>query len=329
MTRRLAALERKTYTGALRRLFRAAAALALSLPIAARADGAPVPARPERYVTDASGVLEATLNDALNEKLAAFERLTSNQVLVWIAPHVPEGTTLEALGADAIRAWGVGQKGRDNGAVLFVITGERRTRIAVGYGLEGAIPDATAKRILAEVMRPHLSRGDFGAGIVAGVDAILAAAAADGLTGTGRTVAEGASGPGALGFAGWALLLAAAAALVVAFRRRSTGLLVLLAVPGFAGLAVLVQGLAPRALVTQLFLGSVLGFLSLALALVRFLPGSRPTGSWSGSWSGSGGGSSSFDSSSSFSSSDSSSSSSSSFDGGGGDSGGGGASDQY
>lgn len=303
------------------RLLLTAVALAVSLPARARA-ATPVPPAPERYVTDASGVLEASRADALNEKLAAFERRTSTQVLVWIAPRVPEGATPEELGAEAIRAWGVGQRGKDNGAILFVFTGDRKTRLATGYGLEGAIPDAVAKRILADVMRPHLSRGDYAAGIDAGVDAILAAAAGEDHAGRGRTVAERARAAGSRGIAVWALLCAAVVVMIVAAVRRCTVLLVLLGLAGLAGIAALIVGRLPPELASQAFVGGLLGLFSLALAILRSFR--FPGATWSSPSAG--------DASSSFDAAPFSSStpdSSSSFDGGGGDSGGGGASDHF
>jgi uncharacterized protein len=173
--------------GGLLRLGVAVATLHLALAAAA---GVPAPPKPDRYVTDGSGVLAEERARALDATLREFERRTSTQVLVWIAPRVPEGTTLEELGAEAIRAWGVGQKEADNGAIFFLFTEDRQMRIATGYGLEGALPDARARRILAEVVRPRLAAGDVAGGVQAAVDEILKAAAKEPYQGTGRTSAE-------------------------------------------------------------------------------------------------------------------------------------------
>jgi uncharacterized protein len=139
-------------------------------------------------------VIPAPRLESLNERLAAFERETSNQILVYVDRRVPADTTLEEMGAAAIRAWGVGQKGRDNGAIFFVFIDQRAMRIEVGYGLEGAIPDLRAKRITSETVKPYFKRGDYSGGIEAGTEALLAAARGEGNKGNGRTAAE--RGPG-------------------------------------------------------------------------------------------------------------------------------------
>jgi uncharacterized protein len=291
------------------------------------AASAPVPPKPERYVTDTAGLLPPERAAAMNEKLAAFERETSAQVLVWIAPKVPEGTTPEELGAEAIRKWGVGQKGKDNGLVFFVFPEDRKMRIATGYGLEGAIPDAVAKRIQSETVKPFFLKGDFAGGVEAGVDARLLAARGEGTKGSGRTVAEsGGKAEGAWRVLRWAIWAALAAVFVASYVFRSFGPGVLGVLGGFAAVFVPLAAfdsdriLGPAVL---LAFGSVGG---LILAAARQTPGpafhrSRGSG---GSESGSSG-----SSSSSSSDSSDSSSSSSSFSGGGGDSGGGGSSESW
>lgn len=309
-----------------RALLGAALALAAAAPGAFAAAAGVVPPTPTRYVTDGSGVLSRDGASALERKLADFERQTSTQVLVWIAPRVPEGTTAEDLGADAIRAWGVGQKGKDNGAVLFLFTEDRLVRIATGYGLEGAIPDVRAQRILRDVVKPLLARGDVQGGVDAGVEEILRAARGEPFQGTGRTVKEGRrSTPALVGAVVAALVL-----LVVAGFRRPLAAGVSALVGGAAGLAWVMTTFQPGDLLAApfYFMGVASLFL-LTVALMRWL--GRRDGYWhapSGSVSGS---SSSRSSSDSSWSSDRSSSSSDSggFSGGGGDSGGGGASERY
>src|SRR5262245_35533880 len=94
-------------------------AVLLSLAVAAPAAAA-IPPRPEAYATDRAGVIDAARLQALNARLAAFERETSNQLLVYVDRRVPAGTTLEEFANAAFRAWGVGRKDKDNGVVLFV-----------------------------------------------------------------------------------------------------------------------------------------------------------------------------------------------------------------
>jgi uncharacterized protein len=158
---------------------------------AARASGAPAPPpKPGRYVTDLVAAIPADRAQALNEKLATFERETSNQILVYVDGKVPEGTTLEEFTNRAFHAWGVGQKGKSNGVVFFLFTLDRKMRMEVGYGLEGALPDARAHRIDAEIIAPLLKAGDVAGALDAGTDAIFAAARGEPYKGTGRTAAE-------------------------------------------------------------------------------------------------------------------------------------------
>jgi uncharacterized protein len=161
----------------------------LAAAMAAAADTPSLP-KPNRYVTDRSGFLPPDRAAALNEKLAAFERSTSDQVLVYVDRRVPDWTTLEELGARSIRDWGVGRKGKSNGVIFFVFPDERKMRIEVGYGLEGAITDARARRITDEIVKPFFREGNWAGGIEAGVDAILSAARGEPFGGTGKTAAE-------------------------------------------------------------------------------------------------------------------------------------------
>jgi uncharacterized protein len=149
-----------------------------------------LPEKPNRYVTDRAGVFGPGQAEALNAKLEQFEKDTSNQVLVWIDKKIPEGFTLDDFAVRAFKKWGVGQQGTNNGAALFIFTEDRKVRIEVGYGLEGALPDITANRIIADEIVPRFRGGDYPGGIAAGADAMMAAAKGE-YKGTGRTVAEG------------------------------------------------------------------------------------------------------------------------------------------
>jgi uncharacterized protein len=149
-----------------------------------------VPPKPATYVTDKQGVLDATRVHALNEKLAQFERDTSNQVLVYVDRSLPTDTTIEQFANDAMHQWGVGQKGKDNGAVLFLFTGDRKMRIEVGYGLEGVLTDAKSKEITSTIIKPRLKAADYDGAVGQGVDGILAVVRGEGLKGTGQTAHE-------------------------------------------------------------------------------------------------------------------------------------------
>jgi uncharacterized protein len=160
--------------------------------LAATAQGAVedrIPPAPEKYVTDRAGILSADRVSALSRELEQFERDTSNQILVWIDKKIPEGFTLEDFTVRAAEKWGAGQAKTDNGAVLFVFPDDRKVRIEVGYGLEGSIPDVTAKRIIEEQILPRFRDGDYAGGVESGVRALMAAAKGE-YRGTGSTVDE-------------------------------------------------------------------------------------------------------------------------------------------
>jgi uncharacterized protein len=150
--------------------FLAALAAALLLLTLAAADVAvpPLAAR----VTDLTGTLNAAQRDALEQKLAAFEAKKGSQVAVLIVPTTaPE--TIEQYSIRVVDQWKLGRKGVDDGALLLVAKNDRHLRIEVGRGLEGVIPDAIAKRIVAEDIAPRFREGDFYGGVSAGVDRIL------------------------------------------------------------------------------------------------------------------------------------------------------------
>jgi len=131
-----------------------------------------VPPLRER-VTDLTGTLDAAQIATLEQKLAAFERHKGAQVAVLLVPTTqPE--TIEQYGIRVAEAWKLGRKGIDDGALLLVAKDDRALRIEVGYGLEGSLPDAIARRIIDEVIVPRLRAGDFYGGIDAGLTRMLA-----------------------------------------------------------------------------------------------------------------------------------------------------------
>ena len=122
-------------------------------------------------VTDLTGTLDATQRSRLEAQLAAIERSGRAQVAVLLLPSTqPE--PIEAFGIRLAEAWKIGRKGADNGVIVIVAKDDRKMRIEVGYGLEGSIPDAIAKRIIAERMAPAFKQGDFFGGLQAAVAAL-------------------------------------------------------------------------------------------------------------------------------------------------------------
>ncbi|MDQ6891701.1 MAG: TPM domain-containing protein [Acidobacteriota bacterium] len=104
----------------------------------------PALAKTTKYLDDRAGVFEQSRERALNEKLAAFERATSDQVVVVVERRLPEEISIEELANRTFRDWKIGQKGGSNGVLFLVFIDDRKMRLEVGYGLEGAIPDARA-----------------------------------------------------------------------------------------------------------------------------------------------------------------------------------------
>jgi uncharacterized protein len=156
----------------------AVAWLCLALPGWA-AELLPLPALAAR-VTDLTGTLVAGQVAALDESLAAIERDKGAQVVILLLPTTrPE--TIEDFGIRLAEAWKVGRRGVNDGVIVIVAKDDRKMRIEVGYGLEGAIPDAVAKRIVAEAMAPRFRQGDFAGGLAAAVTALQAAIGAEAL----------------------------------------------------------------------------------------------------------------------------------------------------
>lgn len=156
---------------------------------AAPAAQSPLPTKPADYVLDQSGVLSPTQREALARKLEQFERETSNQLWVCVLPRVPDDYVMEDFTQRTFDSWRVGQKGRDNGIVLFVFPEQREMRIEVGYGLESAVPDGLANLIIQDDIVPSFRSGDMAGGIVLGAQALMAASKGE-YTGTGRTAAD-------------------------------------------------------------------------------------------------------------------------------------------
>ncbi|HSM52455.1 MAG TPA: TPM domain-containing protein [Thermoanaerobaculia bacterium] len=143
----------------------AAAALAQPVP----------PPTPDRWVLDEAGFLSPGARATLDAELEAFEGEQGSQVLVAIFRELPAGTVLEEWTQRVAESWRVGRARQDDGAVLFLFLADRQVRLEVGYGLEGALTDLEASRILREQLIPQLRTGDRDAALLAAGRAILAA----------------------------------------------------------------------------------------------------------------------------------------------------------
>lgn len=141
-------------------------------------------------VVDQAGLLDGQTRSQLSQMLEAHEQTTSEQVVVVTVPDL-QGTDIADYGYQLGRAWGIGQKGKDNGALLIVAKAERKVRIEVGYGLEGQLTDAQSSIIINNVIVPSFRQGDFAGGIRAGAAAMLQVLGGDPLAEPQHSNAQG------------------------------------------------------------------------------------------------------------------------------------------
>jgi uncharacterized protein len=264
---------------------RAALAAALFIFAFAAAAQVPVPALTAR-VTDQTGTLTAEQRTALEERLAAFENRKGAQIAVLVV----SSTQPEAIEQFTIRVaeqWKVGRKGSDDGAILVVAVKDRALRIEVGYGLEGALPDAVAKRIIAEDIVPHFKQNDFYGGIDAGVSRMISVVEGEALP--APRSAQGGKGSGG-GFEGLLvigfMLVFVVGGIVRAIFGRFLGSGVIGAIGGVAGWLML----------GSIAMGVVVAVVAAFLSLMGGMGGAGRRGGWysggfpGGGWGGGGGG---------------------------------------
>jgi len=235
-------------------------------------------------VTDLTGTLSAQQLQDLESRLAAFERAKGSQIAVLMLPSTqPE--TIEEYSIRVADAWKIGRARVDDGVILVVAKDDRKLRVEVGRGLEGAIPDAVAKRIVSDVIAPHFRSGDFYGGVAAGTDAVMKLAEGEGLPAPkSGVIVNGVHRP--IDFQTIFLLFVALVATDAIFRRLFGRVIGAGISGGIVGAIVwLVAGVLAFAII-----GGLIGFV---IALINGL-GSR-RGSWSsggwpgGGWSGGGG----------------------------------------
>lgn len=295
-------------------LTRFASALGLFFLLACGLLGAqelqPVPRLTAR-VTDASGTLAADQRSRLEAKLAAFERDKGSQIAVLIVASVkPE--TIEQYALRVVEAWRLGRRGVDDGALLLIAKEDRKLRIEVGYGLEGALNDATAKRIVSETISPRFKQGDFYGGIDAGVDAMIKVIAGEPLPAPTPAAAD--YGTGVSSEDSMAMLMFVGVVLVFVVGRFLRAIFGRFFAAGIVGT---VAGVIASVLISSVIVGVMAGVVAFVVSLLAGQGrGRRGGGGWSPgsgiSWGGGGGGGGS-----------------GGFSGGGGSFGGGGASGDW
>ncbi|MBL8020997.1 MAG: YgcG family protein [Leptospirales bacterium] len=271
-----------------------------------------------RRVTDTTGTLSSQDIASIEAKLAGLEKTKGSQIAVLVVPTVkPE--SIEQYGIRVAEKWKVGRAKVDDGAILIIAKQDRKLRIEVGYGLEGALSDAVTKRIIDRQIVPFFKKQDYAGGISAGVDAMISVVNGEPLpepkgeatSGHSSSFSRGPlSGRGAPGFVVLLVITVIIGSVLTSWLSKITAGISAGAIGGFVGW--LFMGLT---------LGAVLGVVGM---LATWFFASRGGSGGSSGWSG---GSSDWSSGSSWGSSDSSSSSD--WSGGGGDFGGGGSSGSW
>ena len=263
---------------------------------------------PVARVVDQTGTLSAENRAALERMLAEFEKKKGSQIAVlMVRTTAPE--TIEQYSLRVAEQWKLGRKGVDDSVLILIAKQDRKVRLEVGYGLEGALPDAAAKRIIDDDITPRFRDGDFYGGIRAGADRVMRTVEGEPLPPPRRPAAVHGMDSGTLLFVGIALVLFLGGIL-----RSVLGRLVgSAAIGGVAGLLVwFLSGLV--------FYGLAASFLAFWVSILGAVSGGRRyyggLGSWGGGFGGGGFGGGGFGGGGGFS-------------GGGGSSGGGGASGSW
>jgi uncharacterized protein len=156
-------------------LLAATVALFAAVFVVTCASALAVPPKPtDAPIVDQTQTLTSEQTTALAQKIAAERTATGNELGVLMIPSL-EGDALEDYSLNVARGWGIGSKERNNGVLLLIVKNDRRLRIEVGYGLEGALPDIRANQIIRDRIRPAFQQNDYYGGIDAGVDGIITA----------------------------------------------------------------------------------------------------------------------------------------------------------
>ena len=124
-------------------------------------------------VNDYAGILSAAAKRQIDMELAELEQTDSTQIVVLTIPSL-KGDSLEDFSIRVAEQWKIGQKNNDNGAILIISKQDRKIRIEVGYGLEGKLTDLMSGRIIRDVIGPNFKSGNFDAGVLQGVSAMIA-----------------------------------------------------------------------------------------------------------------------------------------------------------
>lgn len=132
------------------------------------------PGKAVGLVSDFAALLSSPARDTLEQTLRAYEQKTGRQISV-VTINELKDETIETYATRLFEEWGIGQKGKDNGALFLISKNDREMRIEVGYGLEGDLTDIESKKIINDIARPYFHNNDFDGGVSAAVSAMLSA----------------------------------------------------------------------------------------------------------------------------------------------------------
>ena len=151
-----------------------------------RAQGPDYPSGPQGYVSDYATVVRPQDKDVITRLAQELEERTTDQIAV-VTVNTTQPETIEGYAVELFKRWGIGHKGKDNGALLLVAVNDRKMRIETGYGLEGVLPDVICNKIIRDIMVPSFRSGDYSTGIKDGAVAIISVIAKEkGLNITGQ-----------------------------------------------------------------------------------------------------------------------------------------------
>lgn len=132
------------------------------------------PGNPTGFVNDYTETLSASDKSAIENTLINFKNETTNEIVIVLISNL-SGDTIENFANELFREWGIGDGEKNNGILVLIAKDERKARIEVGYGLEGAVPDILAKRILDDEILSQVKEGNYSIGLTQGVNALMSA----------------------------------------------------------------------------------------------------------------------------------------------------------
>ena len=193
----------------------------LGLLLALRVPAQNLPARPNppRLVNDLAGLLQPAEAEALERKLVTYDDSTSSQIAVVTVPTL-DGNDIADYAQKLYENWGIGRKGKNNGILILVAQQEHRARIQTGYGLEGAVPDAIAKRIISNTLVPAFKQNQYYAGLDRATDQLIALAKGEYQADPADARPQGQGGNPGSGIPFWLII---AVLVLVFFMMRSRG----------------------------------------------------------------------------------------------------------